>query len=345
LEVRRRALAMLAGAGCFAAGLFGWREFAPAHALDGAALGRLLHDTCWITYDPSEMTLDKEHGRAPVYPSLASIDDDLGEIAAAGFNGILTTSANGPLVEAPRLAQRRGMRVIMGLWEPTSAQERLAAVRQAAYVDAYCLGSDGLRTRYSLGDLRNAVHRIKRSTGRPVTVSEPIRNYEEDPQLASLGDWLFPDSHLTLKDQWRNSNVDVERDVRLFMESTEHTVREARRLGKPLVFRNVGYPYRGIPGASRAAQAEFFRLLLEQLHDPHAGPGIKVALVAQTAYDAPWKTEVPFFDWDPYTSLLEPSEADDAGTDDAPQYKRTPAAKEIQRYYPHLAIHRESAAQ
>jgi hypothetical protein len=84
--------------------------------------------------------------------------------------------------------------------------------------------------------------------------------------------------------------------------------------------------------------------LLERLHDPHEGPGIKVALVAQTAFDAPWKTEFPFFDWDPYTSLLEPREPSSAATTEPRRYQPTPAAREIQRYFPHLGDHKEQAS-
>jgi hypothetical protein len=331
-EGRRRGFLVFLGA---AAGLscFGvWREAWPVAEIDRAALGNLLYSTCWVTYDPSGMTLNED--RQPIYPALSSIETDLDLIRDAGFSGILTSSSDGIMDQVPQAAKRRDLKVIMGIWNPTNRREVSRAISQGRHVDAYCVGHDGYPDRYTLQHLKEAVFLVKKRTGRPAAISEQAKCY--NPELARIGDWLFPDAHLTLKadDEDLVANVDLDRDLRVFIRSTEHLAPFAQELGRPLIFKNVAYPYAGVLGGSRARQAEFFRRLLARINDPQRGYSVKVAIVAQGAFDAPWKTEKPFLAWDPYTGLITTKPAGVAAM--------SPAGREILRWYPHLEAARKN---
>ena len=336
-EGRRRGfIALLIMLGVWG-GLFVHTELWPVKEIDHAALGELLYANCWVHYDPSQKKLDPQ--RHPIYPSADSIQRDLKLIKVAGFSGVITSSSDGIMVEVPRLASNLGLRVIMGVWNPADHGEVSRAIGQAKYVDAYCVGDNGLLGRYSLEDLKRAVSRIKRRTGRPATVTEPAKTYSAS--LAELGDWLFPDAHITLHSApgLMEFNADIERDIELFMRSTEALAALAKAAARPLVFKNVAYPYAGVRDGSRSLQADFFDRLLERLNDPQYGHGVKIAVIPLGAFDAPWKRYAPFFPWDPYTGLIvRGTETEGESTNASPSRADilTPAARAIIRRYPNL---------
>lgn len=337
-EGRRRGRWALGLAALIVGVLFVWREYWPPPAIDSAALGHLLYDTCWISYDPSSFALDAN--REPVFPRIEALEEDLNQIRAAGFNGLLTSTSRGIMADVPRLAKQRGLKVIMGVWNPADRQEVSRAIRQARYVDAFCVGHSGFPDRYSVADARRAIFLLKKRTGLPAAVSEHTKYYT--PQLSEIGDWLFPDAHLSLKDQPDGpATANVDRDVREFMILTETISAMASRLSRPLILKNVAYPHTGIPGASPLVQAEFFRRLLEHLNDAQYGLSVKVAIVAQGAFDCPWKTKKPFLSWDPYTGLIQPLQAETGRTTRFDPLKAepllSPAGLELLRWYPHLS--------
>jgi hypothetical protein len=210
------------------------------------------------------------------------------------------------------------------------------AIRQREYVDAYCAGHSRVTAPYSLDDVRRAVVLLKQRTGRPVAMSEIATRYTEE--MAAVGDWIFPDAHLTLQTaDDRPPNVDLDRDIDLFFRSTEKVARLAQQTGKPLLFNSVCYPYAGADGASRQSQAAFFRRLLERLEDPQRGLPVKASIVPQTAFDAPWKRKAPFFVWEPFSGLLWAGGRQHRGVLRVPTAELlTPAAEELLRRHPHL---------
>lgn len=171
--------------------------------------------------------------------------------------------------QVPRLAQARKLRVIMGVWNPADAWEVSRAIRQGSHVDAYCVGHEGFPDRYSLAQLKRAVALIKRRTGKPAARSELAIRYT--PELAQIGDWLFPDAHLTIRADDDDFRADVDGDLDRFMAATKRVVPFAQERQRPLVFANVAYPHAGVPGASRQRQAEFYRRLLDRVNDPERG--------------------------------------------------------------------------
>jgi exo-beta-1,3-glucanase (GH17 family) len=320
----------------------GW-EWWPPPNIDRAALGHLLYSNCWVSYDPVGMSLDEAY--QPVYPPSTNIARELRIIREAGFSGVLTFSAKGTMVEIPRLAQGQGLKVIMGVWNPADRQELSAAIRQSEFVDAYCVGHNGLSDRYSIWQLKQAIYLIKKRTGLPATTTEPALRY--DAELATMGDWLFPDAHITLKNDPAvlAANVDLERDIQQFMTATKEVSRLAQRAGQPLILKNVAYPHQGPVGGSRDNQAEFYRRVLEWLNDPQQGHTAKAAIVAQGAFDAPWKLEKPFHDWDKYTGLILLDQSNEGEPTNRPASKNllSSAGQAILRWYPHLKAAKASA--
>jgi exo-beta-1,3-glucanase (GH17 family) len=270
---------------------------------------------------------------------------DLDLIRSAGFSGIVTSTSNDKMERVPKLAQKRGLRVIMGIWNPGDAWEVSRAIRQRDHVDAYCIGHGGYRDRYSLDQLESALNHVKRRTGKPAAISELARHY--DANLARLGDWHFPDAHLTINDGDGRFSADVDRDLEVFMSATQRVIPFAQETGKPVLFANVAYPYAGIPNANRHRQREFFRRLLDRINDPQRGHAVKVAIVAQTAFDTKWKTEKPFYEWDLYTGLIDPNPSSTSrqhDTADEWDGVLSPAGRAIRHWYPHLEEARKGSS-
>ena len=319
-------------------GIIAFRELSlsPFPAVNKSELGHLLHDNSWLLYDPSHMTLDSR-GVAR-NPDLRSIERDLDIIAQSGFQGIVTSGSEGNMVHVPRLANLRNLKVIMGVFDPSKKRELSRAIRESRYVDAYTLGHSRLGV-YSEDTLRSAIDFVKSRTGKPVSISEKIDEYDES--LASLGDWLFPDAHLTLLRSPNESSVaneyavNVEADVRNFVKNAQGIAHWSRDLDRPLVFNGVAYPHSGIYGASPSRQCDFFRKLREALREQHR---LRVAftIVPQTTFDCPWKENMKDSrPWDPYTGLLDLTAADNINVTqiDNKQLLR-PAAKEILSWNP-----------
>lgn len=320
--------------------LWWWRDVRAPAKPDEQALGNLVYQNCWVAYDPSGMKLDDD--RRPIFPDEASVAADLDLIRTAGFSGIVTSTSNDVMERVPRMAQERGLRVIMGVWNPGDPWELARAIRQSRYVDAYCIGHEGYPNRYSLDQLERAVLRVKQRTGKPATASELAIHYT--PQLSAIGDWLFPDAHLTIREGDDDYRVDVDRDLERFMKATQTVIPFAQQTGRPVLFHNVAYPYDGVTGASRMRQAEFYRRLLERVNDPQRGHTIKVAIVPQTAFDTQWKLGKPFYPWDPYCGLIEPDPTAASRRFDLPSDwdgPMSPAGRAIRHWFPHLEAARE----
>jgi hypothetical protein len=333
---RRRGRKALLALGLLWLALVAWREWLPPAAVDKAALGHLLHDNFWVTYDPSGKYL---RGSAPVYPPPEEMKTDLLRIKEAGFSGILTTSSDKEMMVVPSLAKEVGLRVIMGVWNPADHRELERAVHRAAYVDAYCIGDGQALQGFPVETLESAVRYVKKRTGLPAAVSDLSSRY--DARRAAIGDWLFPDAHLTLRDLPQSEpRADLDRDVSLFMKSTQAMAEHARTLDRPLVFKNVAYPHAGVANASPEMQKEFYARILDSLSDAQRGHVTRTSIVVQGAFDTPWKNGKPFEKWDPYTGLLEL----DAGGHHA---KATPAVAELLRHFPGLSQkdHPSGAAQ
>jgi hypothetical protein len=295
-----------------------------------------------VAYDPTQKRLDRR--LQPVQSTLESMEHDLDVIRKCGFSGIVTTDAKGTMTEVPRLAHERGMRVIMGVFDPQHSDELYRAARQKRYVDAYCCGGAGLPDRYGLDTLRKAVDFLKRRTGKPVAISEYVQSYTEE--VAAIGDWLFPDAHVSLADEpdlavySSDPARDSERLFTLVAQMAPHTRNGAR----PLVFHRVGYPWDGeiVWGGSREKQAEFFRRVLQRVNGfNNFEQGLpKATIVAMGAFDTPWKEGPGFEKWERKSGLIEhqagPGDTEAGRALDLQSYRLSPAGTEILKRFPHL---------
>lgn len=308
-------------------------KYQPDRPVNQGDLGRLLHQTCWICYDPSGTKLD-QYG-FPQYPTCDSIENDLNAIKKAGFTGIVTFGSSGVMATIPELAKKHGLAVIMGVWDPRSDSEIIQAIRQCKNVDAYCIGHDGIKTRYSDVELTRAIDRVKRRTGRPVATTEEVRFY--DDRLVSVGDWLFPDAHISVGDNPTNM-INVTNDISSYATAIQKMVTFAQTTQRLLIFKCVAYPHSGIVGASPENQDLFFRKVLDTVQNPQQGLPVKVSIIALGAFDSPWKVGSPYKAWDPYTGLIRiiaPS-LNSKGTSTSNTsltIQILPAARSIMQYY------------
>jgi len=299
---RRTGVKVLALEFAFLAVLFHFNELKKPK-IDQNELSDLLHGLCWIGYDPK----DFDPATSP-NPSLQSLKRDLDWIHAAGFTGVVTFACRGTLCDIPELAKDRGFAVIAGVWDPGDGWEVRQAINMQESVDAYCVGHNGLNKprAYNFEELSRAIQLIRLRTSKPVTTSEEARYYQPGTGILLLGDWLFPDVHISLREATSSicdSNID--RDVLCYVGQAKRLAALSKELGKPLLLKAVVYPYGGATGASLQTQDLFFSTLIEELRDPLRGINHPVSLAVHSAFDAPWKQGFPFYSWDPYTGLLE----------------------------------------
>lgn len=293
----RTAVVVVLGLGALA-----WREEVHVPTVSRHDVVRLLHEHCWVTYDPRDLD-PLLHAEV----SSASIRDDLAHIRAAGFTGIVTFGSRGGLARIPRIAKAQRLAVIMGVWSPGDVGEIRNAIAQRDFADAYCVGHDGLGQRggYEIEELRRAIALVKRRTHRPVSTSEEVRLYE-DPALQRLGDWLFPDIHVSLLNAAaRSVPEDPEQGFQSIVQLARRISAIAAQTDRPLMLKMVTFPWQGTANASALGQRESFARFLEELRSPERGSAVRPAIVIHSAFDLPWKTDDPFYPWDPYTGVLD----------------------------------------
>ncbi|MFN0206997.1 MAG: toll/interleukin-1 receptor domain-containing protein [Planctomycetota bacterium] len=268
-----------------------------------AEITRLLHSRHWLGYDPTQYNPNPDSAH---WPTEESIYNDLGHIHAAKFTGVITFGCKNSLSLIPSLAKERGLAVIAGVWNPADEKECQSALAQSEHVDAYCVGHNNLGKTYQRDTLDHTVSWLRNQSQRPVTTSEEIRIYRGDDDLCTMGDWLFPDCHVSLRPHPGAAAIaDVERAIKGYSALAHEITTIAKQYRRPLMLKMVTFPWAGIVGASLERQAEFFAVFLEALRDPEFGLSGRVALMYNSAFDVPWKNGHPFYPWDVHTGLLE----------------------------------------
>lgn len=266
---------------------------------------RLVQTRRWVSYNPSgfDPTTNK-------LPSVASLERDVISIRQAGFDGIITFTSSEPMDEVADIAERNGLLIVMGVWDPNDRKELHLAAARSEDADGYAVGHNGLDKEYSRQALREAVQFLRYRTRLPVTTTERVDVYLYDEELAELGDWLFPDAHLSLRSEgvgpgFLEFSSDPHRDVRRTIDYAQAMAEVARKHRKPVLLKMVAYPIAGVPGASREQQAQFFSVLLDHRRDIRADFPPDVFLAPHGAFDTTWKTVWPYFPWEPHTGLIE----------------------------------------
>ncbi|MDD5596024.1 MAG: hypothetical protein PHY94_07285 [Candidatus Omnitrophica bacterium] len=226
----------------------------------------------WVAFAPTNFNPEKE-----IYPSEDSLRKDLQVLFQHGFNGVVTYGANATLAKIPQLAKEIGFSgVIMGIWDIESKDEMENAFLAKNYVDGYCLGNEGLNSRYDAEGLKRAIAQMKDLTGLPVTTTEQIFDYYNDSVL-TIGDWIFPNIHPFL------CSIRGAKKCVNWIEKNYEILKKHNKDGRPILFKEVGFPTSGDNSASEANQRDFF------LESEKAG----IPFVYFEAFDQPWKNNLP----------------------------------------------------
>lgn len=234
----------------------------------------------WIAYAPANF--DPERG---VFPSEDSVRKDLELLYGYGFRGIVTYGSDRILGDVPRLAREAGFSgVIMGVWNLESEEELANALKAREYVDAYCIGNEGLGHSYGIDRLRRVIVRVKAETGKPAATTEQVNDYYRDDVL-TVGDWIFPNIHPFL------SNVKDPKKAASWIKKYYGRLQKKCPPDKFILFKEVGYPTAGDAYAKPANQADFFHYMEQD----------SVAFVYFEAFDQKWKRHLPV---EPYWGLF-----------------------------------------
>lgn len=210
---------------------------------------RKLYSVKWIAYSPTNFNPDKG-----LYPPLISIEQDLKVLKGAGFTGIITYGSTGTLSSIPEIAKNLGFEgVIMGIWDIRDNQELSAAIESRDYVDGYCVGNEGLGRRYEIEELISVMDYVRQMSVKPITTAEEIMDYAND-KIVKLGDWVFPNVHpflLNIKEPQKAAN-----GIKHYFKIISRAAK-----GKPVLFKEVGYPTNGDAFANQRNQRKFFLLM------------------------------------------------------------------------------------
>jgi exo-beta-1,3-glucanase (GH17 family) len=229
----------------------------------------------WVAYSPPSS--DPLRG---IEATPEAIRDDLAVLRRAGFTGLVTYGSAGVLGrELPALAKSAGFEgVIMGVWDPSDQREIDAAKIAAGnpVVLGFCVGNEGLQSRYQLPALSAVVEELRQKTGKPVTTSEIIEKYS-DESLLSLGDWVFPNAH-----PYFHNQLDPDDAVRWTRNVYDDL---KRRSGRVVLFKEVGLPTEGDPRGKLSEEVQ------ERYYLELARTGVRY--VYFEAFDQPWKTHLP----------------------------------------------------
>ena len=235
----------------------------------------------WVAYAPTHFNPQKN-----IYPGGLSIEEDLKLLKRAGFNGIITYGSLGSLAYVPRIAKALGFKgVIMGVWDIKDFREIKNAVDSSSYVDGYCVGNEGLGQRYELEELESVIDAVKAKTGKPVTTTEQIGDYAKRYML-ELGDWIFPNAHPFF------CNIRSPKEAVRWVEKYYRIMKRSAPSGRPVLFKEIGFPTRGDRGCNENSQKDFF--LLMELTD------VKFAYFE--AFDQYWKRHLAV---EPYWGLFD----------------------------------------
>jgi exo-beta-1,3-glucanase (GH17 family) len=242
----------------------------------GALPGALVTCRNWITFAPPRPF----NPNLGTFPSEAELRTALKLLYDEGWRGLVTYSLDGTLAAVPRLAKETGFTmVIAGLFwfdDAQLARERAAALDQLTWIDGFVLGNEGLQFgRYTRQRLASELAQLRADTGRPVATSETFGQYQSDPSLSAIGDWVFPNLQF-----WFDPTIRSIPQAVSTVQSQYQTL-QAAAPARTVVVKEAWWPTAGDPAATEANQAEFFRLLA-------ASP---VKFVFGEAYDQFWKAE------------------------------------------------------
>lgn len=216
-----------------------------------------------------------EEGQSPFTPGIvippAQIERQLAALAAV-TDCVRTYSTGEGLDQVPALAEKQGLKVLLGIWlgRDRAANEKEIATAIAlakahpATVRAVIVGNEVLlRGELSAADLAATIRRVKAAVPVPVTYADVWEFWEKHPEIAPAVD--FATIHIL--PYWEDQPVAIDQAAAHVAAIYRHM--EQALPGKPLLIGETGWPSAGhqregaVP--SPANQARFFHELLALL--------------------------------------------------------------------------------
>ena len=226
------------------------------------------------------------------YVPSAQIEEDLGRLRQI-TGCVRTYSIEHGVDQVPAIAQRLGMKVMLGLWlSPDRAKDRVQvdtavalARRFPDVVTDVIVGNEVLlRGDMSAIDLAGYIREVKAAVPSRVTYADVWEFWNRNPDLGGLVDFVT----IHLLPYWEDFPIPLDRAA-AHVESIRRQLL-ARFPGKEVVIGEVGWPSAGRmrEGAlpSRANQARF---LTEVMADARR-EGYRVNVIE--AFDQPWKRQL-----------------------------------------------------
>ncbi len=211
-------------------------------------------------------------------------------VAARHFSRIRTYSNTNQFAPVPELAQKHGLKVILGAWVGAnleSNEKEIAGLIKAAntYPDAVervVVGNEVLLRREITPELLiDYIRRVKAAIKQPVTYADVWEFWLKYPQVAKEVDSIT----IHVLPYWENNPTSLEHVVEHML--TAHAAIARAYPGKPILIGEIGWPSAGrvrqgaVP--SRVGQARFVRQIINTAEEQ----GIDFNLFE--LFDEPWK--------------------------------------------------------
>ncbi len=219
----------------------------------------------------------------------AELEQDVA-FAAGHFERIRTYANGAQFAPVPELAQKHGLKVILGAWIGANLKDNeleIAGAIKAANdypdtVERVVVGNEVLlRREITPALLIDYIRRVKAAVKQPVTYADVWAYWLENPKVAAEVDSLT----IHILPYWENTPTPIDRVIPHMLEA--HAKIAAAYPGKPILIGEIGWPSAGrvrkdaVPG--RVAQARFVREIINTAHER----GIDYNIFE--LFDEPWK--------------------------------------------------------
>jgi len=150
----------------------------------------------WISYAPTHYF---PANSPPIIPSAVSVREDLVTLREAGFTGLITYGAQ--VESIPDVAEDLGFRaMILGIWDPFSTNEKEQALKAVRDHRRLILGLIGgneglLNGRYDVETLCGTMDEIRKSSGKPVSTTEPVDWILSESKIGSCSSFITANAH------------------------------------------------------------------------------------------------------------------------------------------------------
>jgi len=221
--------------------------------------------------------------------SRAELEQDVA-LAAKYVERIRTYANAAQFAPVPELAQKHGLKVILGAWIGANLEDNeveIAGLIRAANafpdtVERVVVGNEVLLRREITPELLiNYIRRVKAAVRQPVTYADVWAYWLENPKVAAEVDSIT----IHILPYWENTPTPLDHVIAHMLEA--HAKIAAAYPGKPILVGEIGWPSAGrvrkqaVPG--RVAQARFVREIINTAHER----GIDYNIFE--LFDEPWK--------------------------------------------------------